>query len=351
MWITRLHGPARSAEMEAGFRRWLAERPENAREFEGLTEVWDLTSGALPRGIPRLERWEHSQESQELQALRALQRIRGDSGAARARPEHRAGSHARTQSRIWAIAAIWLVAVGTLSFGAYRYWVDPTYVTELGERRVVRLSDGTRLFLNSDTRLRISYRQGERRVRLERGEALFDVARDVHRPFMVTAGSHQVRALGTSFVVRFESDRTAVTLIEGKVAVFVNSTSSIPEPVELSLSNDARARAEGPVVLAAGERVTLTEEGPPRLDEPPIESVVAWQRGEVMLDDTLLSAAVAEMNRYDRLEIVIDDVGVADLIVSGVYHTGDNLGFAESVAKMYRLRVIRQGESIHLRPR
>src|SRR5690606_37017438 len=71
-WITRLHGLERTPEMEAGFRRWLAERPENAQEFEGLTEVWELLgAGAPARVAPRLERWERSAEASELQALRA----------------------------------------------------------------------------------------------------------------------------------------------------------------------------------------------------------------------------------------------------------------------------------------
>ena len=78
-------------------------------------------------------------------------------------------------------------------------------------------------------------------------------------------------------------------------------------------------------------------------------AVTAWRRGEVMLDDTALADAVAEMNRYSKSELVIDGDSIAALHVSGIYHTGDSEGFAETVAKLYGLQVTQERGQIHLR--
>jgi transmembrane sensor len=127
-----------------------------------------------------------------------------------------------------------------------------------------------------------------------------------------------------------------VTLVDGKVSVSRVSAAS----------SGRRADA---MVLAPGQRLIATGEAAPVLDTPRIEAVTAWRRGEVLLNDTPLAEAVAEMNRYDTTHIVIDDPDIAGLIVSGLYHTGDSEGFATSVARMYRLRILEKDGRIQLR--
>jgi len=325
-WITRLHGLDRTPEMEAGFRRWLAERPENAQEFEGLTEVWELLgAGASSRAAPRLGRWERSAEARELQALRAH-------GASSSRP----GPRPRRWHKGLALAACAVLALA--AFGVWRLDFEPTYATAVGEQRVVRLDDGTRISLNSDSRLVTAFGATERRVRLVRGEVLFEVARDTGRPFVVDVDGHSVTALGTSFVVRRDDLRVAVTLIEGKVAV-ASATTRQP----------SRSQAHAPEILKPGERLILSASAPSRLDNPRLEAVTAWRRGEVLLDDTPLPEAAAEMNRYDATAIVIDSPRAERLIVSGLYHTGDSAGFAHSIARMYGLRVVEHDGRLYVR--
>jgi transmembrane sensor len=324
-WIVRLHGPHRSPELEAGFRDWLAADPENGRQFERVTEVWDAGSTIPVVGVPRMTRWQGIQSSQR-----------------------------------WALAAMLLLVLGLGAWGLNDIWLNPVYATRLGEQRLVRLDDGSRIALNSDTRIRVSCCDPERRVRLERGEAYFEVARDIARPFVVTAGDRQVTALGTAFVVRHEATRTTVTLVEGKVAVSGPGSADGEGPSATSGNavRDSSAREEqgvgatdlgAAVVLSPGQRLTFSgQRAKPQLDEPRIEVVTAWRRGEVMLDRTTLADAVAEMNRYDERMLVIDDPGVAVLRISGIYHAGDSAGFAQTVAKLYGLHVVQQSGRIHL---
>lgn len=289
-WIVRLHGPHRSPELEAAFRDWLAARAENGKQFERVTEVWDAGSSLTVAGAPRLAHWKE-----------------------------------RPLRRRWTLAAaLLLVACGLASWGAWHTWADPTLTTRIGEQRIVPLTDGTRISLNSGTRIRIAYNNSERRVELVHGEVYFEVAHNPSRPFMVTVGQHRVVALGTVFDVRYEAAQTAVTLLEGKVAV-------------------------SDLILSPGERVTLTPGERPKLDKPRMEAVIAWRSGEVMLDKTDLAHAIAELNRYDKTQLLIDDPEIAALPISGIYRVGDSRGFAHTVAKLYELEIIEQPERITLR--
>jgi len=303
-WITRLHGPDRTTEMEAGFQRWLNESSENRIEFEALTDLW-MSAGAVPAGrVPRLERWE--------------------------RPRR------KMRFRLVLAAAVLPLIVVALWF--FHEPLEPPYATEIGEGRMVQLSDKSRIWMNADTRLRVRFDKRQRRIELIQGEAFFEVARNASRPFVVAVGGHAVTAVGTAFVVRYDPNRTAITLVEGKVAI---SSTAPPE----------QTRVDAPWVLTAGERLTLSSAGAPKIDEPSVDSVLAWRRGEVVLNDTPLPEAVAEMNRYDKTPIVIEGSAIEALRISGLFHTGDNEGFARSVAKMYHLDLQEQGGRIYLNSR
>jgi transmembrane sensor len=311
-WIVRLHGPHRSPELENAFREWLSADPENGRQFERVTETWEQGATIPVAGIPRL-----------------------------------AGG--RPPSRRRALIATMAAGVcGLMGLGIWFAWPDPTYATAVGEQRVVRLDDGTRLSLNSETRVEIDYTKSQRHVQLIRGEAYFEVAHNPSRPFVVTAGGTRVTALGTTFVVRYDSDKTAVTLVEGKVVVVPVAADELPAMPSKNVG-PAPSHARRDLVLTPGERVTLARNTPALVDEPRVEAVTAWRRGEVMLDKMQLSDAIAEMNRYDSQTLVIEDPRVATLQVSGIYHAGDSASFARTVAKLYGLHVEERPGQIVLR--
>jgi hypothetical protein len=104
-------------------------------------------------------------------------------------------------------------------------------------------------------------------------------------------------------------------------------------------------------VLSAGQRLTFAPAGIAKIDVPSVESVLAWRRGEVVLNDTPLQDAVAEMNHHDKTTLVIESPAIATLAVSGLYHTGDNEGFARAIAKMYHLDLDERGGRIYLKSR
>ncbi len=305
VWIARLHGDDRSRDLEAGLRRWLQESPLNARAFELATDVWD-----------------------DAQNLRRVMPLTFDTTPRR---------RSRFPLAIATVAAVALVAM--ISIFLFR---SNGVATAVGEQRMLTLNDGTRVYLNTATRVVVHYDSSTRRVELEAGEALFDVAKRPDWPFIVTAGDEQVKALGTSFVVRRDEQRLAITLVAGKVTV-----SSVPS-TQASNILSPRGAAAAPLTLAPGQRLTFTTGGSARMDTPSLDKIVAWRRGQLVLDDTQLAAAVAEMNRYSPVQLVIERPEDGQLLVNGLFQVGDSLSFAHAVAEMHGLKVVEQGSRIIL---
>lgn len=304
-WVARLHSSNRSLALESGLREWLKADSAHARAFELATEAWEI-GGSIPgAAVPRI-----------------------------ADPFHERVPARRSAPRyVTMAAALSAVAVGILFYVSRD---DSAVTTNVGEQRMLTLDDGTRIFLNTDTRLFVQEDAVRRRVQLESGEAMFDVEKDPNRPFVVAAGDKEVIAMGTSFVVRRDPQQLTVTLMEGRVAV-----APIPAARAETPGNqlDSRLAPAGKTVLTPGQRLTFVSRKPPMLDEPPIEKVTAWRRGEVILDKTRLQDAAEEMNRYSAVKLVIDDAGVADIRVSGIFRAGDSARFAQAVGETYDLAV------------
>jgi transmembrane sensor len=281
-WLSRLQDSARTPATEHAFKAWLAADSAHAAAFSRATDVWDLIGGA---------------------------------GALvdRSAPSRRPARHPQ-----WALAAT-LAAVTCLAAAGLFATRDPTYRTRTGEQQSVTLSDGTRVTLNTDSKLTVDYRPGERRVKLERGEAMFEVAKNPNRPFIVAAAGEEVKALGTVFVVRRDSARVAVTLVEGKISV------SAPE----------RSQRRVLAVLGPGQRLTVRPEAGSAIDHPKLEAITAWRRGQVMFDDSSLIDAAAEMNRYGARRVVVGDPSLGGLRISGVFATSDPAAFAQAMAQIY----------------
>lgn len=312
-WIAKLHGPERSPELEEDFRAWLNADPEHANAFEHITEIWDSLASVSVGGLPRL--------------------------APTFPTATTGGPFARNRRALLAVAATLLLAAAGIA--TWRSMTRPLYSTQIGEQRIVRLDDGSRLHLNSDTQVDVDLEDNSRRIRLQRGEVYVEVARDPSRPFTVGVGDRTVTALGTSFVVRYETARTAVTLVEGRITV---------SPVALSSEGtQATPRSPETVALSPGQRITFERTGTAAIDTPRPESTAAWRRGEVVLDETALESAIEEMNRYQRQRLVLDEPAIGKLPISGIYRTGNNQDFARAIAAVYDLEVTNSQNEIHLR--
>ncbi|MCI4644716.1 MAG: FecR domain-containing protein [Hyphomonadaceae bacterium] len=204
-----------------------------------------------------------------------------------------------------------------------------SYSTEIGEQRTVQLEDGTNIILNTNSKLDVRYDDSLRRVSLERGEAMFGVTHDADRPFIVKTQDQVVEALGTSFIVRNDLQGIEVTLLSGVVRVSQGSGST-----------------QQSVLLEPGERLRDTKANSPEeagnevdIDRPVLEVVTAWRKGDIYFDETALSEAVEEVNRYSRTPISLTANDAADRRITGVVRINEVDAFVTTVADMYGLQV------------
>ena len=328
VWIARLHGPDRSSQMERECLAWQARSEAHRIAFERCTDTWQDVAGVTLRDYATAARI-------------------GVEAQHKPRPTRRA-------RRAVGVALAGLV-VAVLLVVMQPWRASDTYATGVGEQRTVLLMDGTRMSLNTSTRVRVALASAQRTVRVEEGEALFEVAKDAHRPFVVQVADREVVALGTVFSVRLTpigeigGDALDVTLIEGQVSVRAASGES------------KKASGARPVLLKPGDRLRLSEPGGKaakgrqrvtmQMDRPHVDQLMAWRRSEAVFDDVPLSDAVAEMNRYSRQPVVlVGDDSSKGLRISGLFRTGDNVAFARAVAALHGLVVHDRQDHVELSP-
>jgi transmembrane sensor len=206
---------------------------------------------------------------------------------------------------------------------------EQTYASAHAERRVLRLVDGSVVTMAAATRVAVSYEDGERRIRLTQGQALFDVARNPHRPFIVETPHGEIKALGTSFDVALGRDQAEVTVVEGVVQILA-STRAAGVANSDALSKTAR-RGEH-VRFGVTERREGSVAFISQSDDADIERAVAWTHGQLVFRGETLEQAIAAVNLYSKEQLVLRDRRYADVPVFGVVNQGDPSALRELVS-------------------
>ena len=308
--------------------RWCAD-PRNARARQAVLQAWSSV-GAM-------------QTTPEMLELRrqALLRMR-ETGAS------------RRMARRWiagaaAAAAVLIVAVDVCwpclhEWGLNRIaWLSTTsYKTDIGERRIVALPDGSRISMDSDTSVHVTYQQTARSITLERGRSRFDVAHDPNRPFTVTAGPQTVVAIGTSFDVERLQSSVLVTLIQGQVVI---------KDAQPAMAPKTSGPAESSISLKAGEELVVARDVRPAIVATDLQVARAWEAGRLLFRDEPLGDAVARVNRYTSHPVEIDP-SIAAIRVSGVFNAGDVSSFVSAVTSYFPVQAVTTNtNSILLQPR
>jgi transmembrane sensor len=302
------------------FDTWLRASPEHVRAYLEISAFWEAAD-AMSSNI----------EIDELvrRALAASNIIPLEQTVGRVDSHPKKGLFRR---RRLAVAASLLLAGLTVAFAAWwqmaRY---PTYATRIGEQRTATLTDGSTVVLNANTRIKVRFTDATRVVDLVEGQALFHVAKNPSRPFIVFSGETRVRAVGTQFDVYQKTGGTVVTVVEGRVAVFA-------APAE-SDSASASSAQVGTVLLYAGEQVTVT---PRKLAAPRranAAAATAWTEGKLVFDSTPLSEVMQEFNRYNHRPLSIDDPEILNLHISGTFSTHDSTQITHFLAQRFGLVV------------
>lgn len=339
----------RTGEIDAVGRRafdtWIRSSPEYLRAYLEIAAIWDRTDAL---DAPRLD----------IETLTELARAEGNvisleraAGAARDEAsegaEYGVSRDARVASRWrhWAVAASVLVVVGAAALLTWHWGLRaPTYVTEAGEERSLRLPDGSTVELNSRSRLRVRFDDKQRIVDLIEGQALFHVAKNPLRPFIVYSDRTRVRAVGTQFDVYRKPSGTVVTVVEGRVAV----SKQPPSPALLPMTQPLVAESRARVLVSAGEQVTVTTQEVPRPMRINVAAATAWTQRQLVLEAAPLIEVAEEFNRYSARKLIIEDDGVPQLHLSGVFKTDPDF-LIQYLRERPDITVRDDGTEIHIR--
>lgn len=302
-WFVQLRSGHATFADRRKFHEWLAADVSRREEFEQCSRVWCELDSVKPWLRDELAQASSDWTRAEHSGARAIWRWPAAVLAALV---------------VLVVAGGWWFATG-LETAEYR--------TAKGERRTVILSDGSTIILNTETVVATAFSFTKRTVVLREGEALFAVSHASNRPFEVLAGDRAVRDVGTRFLIRYQSQKVNVTVVEGAVEV-------------------PRFQKKAPMqswqILTAGEQVSYQQGGPlsPVLAVSPA-SMTAWVEGKVIFEARALSEVIAEMGRYQSGEIRILDPRIGALKFSGVFRVNDREGFLTALEQVAPVAVSR----------
>jgi len=330
-WLVELRVGDVDAATRERLDAWFRESPHHIRAFLELSSIWedgsdpDLDRGkstdvliARARAAPNVIPLE--------QGEREPRRPREDSTRV-----HRSVFAPVALATILSWRSVLAISVVltclTAGLGVLHNYSSPTYATDTGEQRSIRLRDGSQLTLNSRSRVRVRFSERERDVELLEGQALFQVAKDPARPFVVRSDSTRVRAVGTLFDVYRKATGTTVTVVEGRVAVL--PMLNVPGPAldrarapDIADSGDSHA-----ILVSAGEQVTVTPSAVTQPTHANVAVATAWTQRELVFDLTPLPDVAQEYNRYNVRQLIVSDAKLKDFHVTGVLSSTDPTSF------------------------
>jgi transmembrane sensor len=284
-WLTRLRA-GNSADQKP-FEDWYSADPAHADAYDRVLATWQATSGLVQPSTRTI-----------------LQRPAWHYGLA-------------------SLAAVLLLVVGLNVFhrpSGSAAAKSLSAETRIGEVRVVDLSDGSRITLDTQSAIQATFSAAQRQVRLLRGRAHFDVA-DQPRPFVIDAGSASVQTSGAAADVSFYDGMTRVGVQRGTADVFPSSQ-----------NGNALAR------ITAGRVVTFGQGGQlgPALGLPASEG--RWVNGMLAFDKADLATVIATANRYSQSHITLADPALGALKVTGTFKADDLPATARMIAAMFGLQ-------------
>lgn len=330
-WVWRLDDEDIEPKLRTEFEQWLRRDPRHRSAFKDLGGVW--------RSLDTLA--EAKRDEKVATFVAAERRLRAEPQVKR-----------RQRPARWlgiGMAASLLTAVGVLSW-YHQGHESQTLSTAVGQHRNVRLADGSVVDLNTNSIVETRFTSAERSVYLRKGEALFTVAKNPDRPFVVIAGHTRVRAIGTAFNVRMhDQGRVEVIVTEGRVEVLqggapLSADSGVAVPVRTPVP-----RSE----LTSGQRLQVgATSSVDTLSDATLDSALAWREGAIVFDGVPLAKAIEELNRYTDARLVIVDPEIQGMRVGGRFRTSDVDGFVAALNRAFPITTQRGADNlIHVHAR
>lgn len=313
-WLVRREGDGWSDADQTAFDHWVAEETAHRIAVIRLETVW-RKAGRLRVSALR---------SGEAEASGS---VRASTSSARTEVGDGAVDNPR---RRWLWPAAIAASLALVSIPIYQnFTAAETYATAVGGFQRFPLADGSRVDLNTNSRLDVAYTKAVRRLDLERGEAFFKVAKNPARPFVVHAGAWRVTAVGTAFTVKLRGGDIDVVVTEGRVRIDPPATGATPtRPIFASAGQAATAAGAAPIVRP--------------LSAAAIDMALSWRDGLLIFEGRPLGEIAAEFNRYNQVQLVVDP-SATGVIVDGSFRATNVEGFLRLLRQGFDVQSVRDG--------
>ena len=327
-WLIRLDGDIKPDAQELDeLREWLARSPVHSEELNRLNNFWAnniLTELMVPfdRGVRRPG-------------------LFAGIGTFLRAPRRAVSAFAVALVCMLVLLNLWNTSTNMMQSNGL-------YMTAVGQQKTLDLPDGSTIVLNTDSQLKVDYTNRHRNIRLMKGEAYFDVAKNPDQPFRVYAGGGRVQAVGTAFNVYLQDDGLNVFVTEGSVALAsLRVSKDLRQRPQLARNQQGSSRIDDYVntqseelgVLDAGQAVTLGKElnsaeaietvrqtlieSVNTMDERELKRRQSWRDGLLVFSGETLEQVVEEISRYTTVSIEITDPQVRQIQIGGRFKAGD----------------------------
>lgn len=242
--------------------------------------------------------------------------------------------------RPWRAAAALVAGVLALALLWPSSWfADPPLVTVKGELRQLPLADGSSVTLNTATAIQTHFDARQRVVELVRGEALFDVAKDPKRPFLVRAGELTVKAVGTSFTVRRMPGEAVQVLVREGVVEIVHPSAKQALRAAQNQRVDLTPQQEANSARMLVRRTVSAEQ---------VSRALSWREGSIAFEGVTLAQAAAEFDRYSDTRIIVVEPELAAKTITGLFAFNNPASFARAAAAAVGAQVTEQGNELRI---
>jgi transmembrane sensor len=337
-WYLRLQEDSVDEQTFIDWQHWLTAHAENREAYDRIEDVVlrmrqapalpslpsreELLSDTYDASMP-VQEW---RERRDEEASAAAKITIPPPDRRTSRWQHLRGVPRKIAAALAATAVIAALIVAGFQVNRSRQPLSGTftYTTQPGGREAVTLTDGSKVILDADSLLEVQLSEHRRALRLVRGEAYFEVAKDRMRPFVVRAGSTVVTAVGTAFNVRRSENRTVVAVTEGRVEVV-----AAPEAPRLTAQ------------VAAGEAVSYLDEGNLQsISAAEAQLATAWLNGRRQYRNEPLRYVLADVDRYTGQKIEIADDATGDLRFTGTLNLEHSAGWLRGLSIALPVNVI-----------
>lgn len=341
-WLLRIQDGSLDSEELAQWLQWYDTDSANRAAFEKVQATFESI-----HALPLSERSAWASRLDDLQQSER-QHFRDSTQNGLFRDENRSISRLlvalpwfsrRVWAPVFALTLAFILGIVLWQLGGDGSIETSAFKTERATHRDISLPDGSRIRLGAKSQLFVNFTSQTRYLVLEGGEAFFEVAKDVQRPFLVQAGEVTIRAVGTEFNVRLVMDQTIVAVTEGAVDVLQSLTPNDGPPRQA-----ATREAPEAIRLVAGEQVSI---GPAadlvsvRQIEP--KAVIGWQEGRLEFVDEPLGMVIGTIERYSHREVVIADKTINELRFTGTISREHIDEWLFALAEIFPVEVRRVG--------